>query len=319
MVNKVKSATKRRFRRTNFDAFIFFLFFAIIVWIFVQFSKQYSVIVDIPVDYVNVPLNKFLTEDNPETLKMRMENSGFKIAWYSLFPPTFNLDISKTEEAGGQLIYRTVDNRVEIQNQLDIDFENSQFLKKVITVDYEPRQEKILPVFSEIEIEFAVGYAADNLISISPDSVKISGPEAVLDTLNELHTVPLNLKNISKDLSGTVALDTSNLEQVSFYKNKVSYKLDVKKFTEGKVKVPVELIHVPDGMNVVIFPKEVLLFYQVNLQNFNKVTASDFRVVSDFRDLKENQNFLIPKIVQQPIFVSNLRLNENKIQFIIKK
>ncbi|HET7360710.1 MAG TPA: YbbR-like domain-containing protein, partial [Salinimicrobium sp.] len=252
MVNKVRSATKRRFRKTNFDAFVFFLFFAIVVWIFVQFSKQYSVIVDIPVEYVNVPLNKFLTEDNPETLQMRMENSGFKIAWYSLFPPTFRLDISKTEQAGEQLIYRTVDNRVEIQNQLDIDFENSQFLKKVLTIDFEPRQEKILPVFSEIKVEFAVGYAADDEISITPDSVKISGPEAVLDTLEELHTEPLNIKNVSEDLSGTVALDTSNLEQVSFYKNQVSYKLDVEKFTEGKVKVPVELTHVPQGMNVVI-------------------------------------------------------------------
>lgn len=319
MINKLRAITKKRFKKTNFNAFLFFLFLAVVVWIFVQFSKQYSVIIDVPVQYVNVPLNKLLTEDNPEALELRMENSGFKIAWFSLFPPTFKIDIAKTEEADGQLYYRTVDNRVAIQNQLDIDFDKSQFLKKVISIGFEQRKEKILPVFSEIKVEFAVGYAAVDSVKLATDSIKVSGPDNILDTLNRLNTVGMTLKNVKSDLSGIVAIDKSGLAQVSLYQKEVGYTLEVDKFTEGKVRVPLELINVPQGVNVVIFPKKVLLFFQVNLQDFNKVTASDFRVVCDFSEVKENQAYVIPKIVQQPIFVTHLRLNENKIQFIIKK
>jgi len=63
----------------------------------------------------------------------------------------------------------------------------------------------------------------------------------------------------------------------------------------------------------------VVLFYQVNLKEFNKVTASDFRVVVDFNEVRGEQDFLIPQVIKKPDFTSNLRLNEKRIQFIIKK
>lgn len=99
----------------------------------------------------------------------------------------------------------------------------------------------------------------------------------------------------------------------------MNYTLQVTKFTEGNVQVPIELTNVPDGMNVVIFPKETRLFFQVNLSDFNKVTASDFRVVANFKNIRENQDFLIPEVIQKPEFTTNIRINEKKIQFIIKK
>ncbi len=84
----------------------------------------------------------------------------------------------------------------------------------------------------------------------------------------------------------------------------------MEKFTEGNVQVPIELINVPEGLNVVIFPKETVLFFQVNLKEFSKVTASDFRVVANFNNVRDNQDFLIPEVAQKPEFTSNIRLNE---------
>lgn len=318
MINKFRSVTKARFRRTNFDAFLFFLIFSVIVWIFVQFSKEYTELVEIPVNYINVPLDKIITEDNPSTLTLRMENTGFKIAWFSLFPPTFTIDVSEGVEVGGKMLYNIEDHKLEIQEQLDIDLEQSEFLVEEIAVDFDQLTEKMLPVLSRMKFEYAIGYSAGDSLQIRPDSVRVSGPGNILDTLSFLQTVPLEIKNISKDLSGKVALDTS-LSNVTLYQREVAYELEVEKFTEGKVKVPVDIINVPQGANVVIFPREVLLFFQVNLQDFKKVSASDFRVVVDFAQAGEDQNFLIPQIVEKPDFVTNLRLNENKIQFIIKK
>jgi YbbR domain-containing protein len=154
---------------------------------------------------------------------------------------------------------------------------------------------------------------------MQPDSVTISGPDVVLDTITRLYTRPVILKKVKEDISGEVAIDTTGYKDLTLYTRDVSYSLDVEKYTEGNVLVPIEVINVPEGLNVVIFPKETLLFYQVSLQNYSKVTASDFRVVADFRKTMENQDFIIPEVVKKPEFTSNLRLNEKKIQFIIKK
>lgn len=319
MLKRLKSGTKTRFKKTDFNSFLFFLIFAIVIWIFVQFSKQYDEILQIPVEYTNVPPDKLLKQDNPRNVQLRMQENGFKLAWFSLFPPTLTIDVSETNEEGGNLIYVINENRPDIINQLDIDFDDSNFLKEVIVIGYEQKQEKKLPVISRIDIAYAAGYSAIEDLSISPDSVRVSGPDNILDTLTALYTFPVNFTKVKDDLSGAVYLDSTALPNVTFYRNRVNYSIDVEKFTEGSVQVPIELINVPKGLNVVIFPKETVLFFQVNLKDFNKVTASDFRVVANFKNVKGNQDFLIPEVVQKPEFTSNIRLNEKRIQFIIKK
>jgi hypothetical protein len=271
------------------------------------------------VKYVNVPPDKLILNDNPENVQLRMQENGFKMAWFSLFPPTLSIDIAETNVQNGSLVYVIDENRTEIQSQLDIDFENTRFLKDAVVINYEQKQEKILPVESRIKIEYAAGYSAVEDLKIQPDSIRVSGPDNILDTLSRLYTLPITLTKTNADQSGTVALDTTSLPNVTFYRSRVGYTVDVEKFTEGKVQVPIELINVPQGLNVVIFPKETVLFFQVNLKDFSKVTASDFRVVADFNNVRGEQDFIIPEVIQKPDFTSNIRLNEKRIQFIIKK
>ncbi|MGI0106602.1 CdaR family protein [Salinimicrobium sp. WS361] len=318
MLNRFKTVTKARFKKTDFNSFLFFLFFAIVIWIFVQFSKQYSEVIEIPVEYVNVPPDKLLL-NNPESLQLRVQENGFTVAWFSLFAPTITIDLAQAHVDDGNLVYDLIENRANLQSQLELDMDDNEFLKEVLTVNFEQKQEKRLPVIFRSNIEYAAGYSAVSDLQFTPDSIMVSGPDNVLDTLSRLLTEPLTLSKVKNDREGTVYLDTTALPNVTFYSNNVEYSLDVEKFTEGKVQVPIEIMNVPRGLNVVIFPKEVVLFYQVNLKEFNKVTASDFRVVVDFNEVRGEQDFLIPQVIKKPDFTSNLRLNEKRIQFIIKK
>lgn len=319
MLDNLSRITKTKFKQRNVKTFSFFLFFAVVIWIFVQFSKQYDQIIRIPVEYVNVPLNKVITQNNPDHLQLRMIENGFTIAWYSLFAPSLEIDVSDLPESEDQLVYDLGENREDIGQQLDINFSRSEFLRDRLYINYQQRRDKTVPVVPRIEVNFAPGYAAVGPLDISPDSVTVTGPDNLLDTLNQLQTVALRLANVNSDLSGEVPIDTSGLGKISFYQNSVNYFLDVEKFTEGSLEVPVELINVPSDRNVVIFPKEILVFYQVNLNDFDDVEARDFRVIADFSEVQENQDFLIPRVTQQPSFVTNVRINEKKIQFVIKR
>lgn len=319
MLKRFKSVTKTRFRKTDFDSFLFFLFFAVVIWIFVQFSKQYNEVLEIPIKYTNVPPDKLLVGDYPRSLQLRMQENGFTVAWFSLFPPTLTIDLARANVENGSLVYIIDENRPEIQSQLELSFEDNSFIKDALVINYEQKQEKMLPVISKVNVEYAAGYSAVEEFKISPDSIRVSGPNNILDTLSRLETLPLTLSKVKNDRTGTVYLDTTSLPNVTFYQDRVEYSIDVEKFTEGKVQVPIELINVPKDLNVIIFPKETALFYQVNLKDFSKVTASDFRVVANFSNVRGEQDFLIPEVVQKPDFTSNIRINEKKIQFIIKK
>lgn len=318
---KTKLKQKRPWiKRGPLKTFLFFLGFSAVIWVAVQFSKEYTEAVELPISYTNLPKDKIIIGDSPKTLDMRLRDRGFYIAWNRFFPPNISIDLSDAKEEGGVLIYDLERQKTAILSQLDLDYEKVDFLQKDIKIKFEQREVKKVAVLSDdIDLSFAVGYSALEKIKLQPDSIMLSGPATILDTLKVIRTKSLKISNISNNVSGKVKLDTSNLKDVSLFQDEVNYSIRTEKFTEGKAEIPIKLLNVPDGTNVVIFPKEVVIYYQVSLKDFEKIEPSSFQVAVDFANERDSDGFLIAQILKKPKEVNNIRLNEKKIQFIIKR
>lgn len=318
MQNK-KKQRKPWIQRGPLKTFLFFLGFSAVIWLFVQFSKQYIEPVELPIKYVNVPQDKILSSDIPGVLDLRVRDYGINIARYKLFPPELEIDVTEAREQDGQLVYDLQAQKTAVLSQINLDYEDATFMQSTINIPFEQRAVKTVNVVSNIELGFAVGYSALEDVRLDPDTVKVSGPSSILDTLEQVYTVPLKINNINKDIRDKIKLDKKNLSKVSFFQDEVNFSVRTDKFTEGRVEIPVEVINVPDGMNVVVFPKEVVVFYQVSLNDFDKVSAEDFRVVVDFKDAKDSDGYLLAQVQEKPKLVNNIRLSEKRIQFVIKR
>lgn len=306
-------------KRGPLKTFLFFLGFSTMIWIFVQFSKQYTIPIELPVTYVNIPKDKLLGENNPETLNLRVRDYGFNLARYRMLPPSLEINLENAREESGQLIYNLEQEKPAIVNQLNLEFDELAFLQNNLRVNFEQKAVKTVDVRSNIALNFAVGFSALEEVKLEPDTVRISGPAAILDTLTEVQTENIRIENIKSDLKGTVKLDKSGLERVTFFQDEVNYYLRTDKFTEGRIEIPIELQNVPEGNNVAIFPKEVVVFYQVSLNDFDKIKPTSFKVVVDFRNEIPKEGYLLAQVVQKPALVNNVRLSENRIQFVVKR
>ncbi|HSI69954.1 MAG TPA: hypothetical protein VK941_06965 [Gillisia sp.] len=316
---KKTKPSKQWIQKGPLKTFLFFLGFSAVIWIFVQFSKQYTVPVEVPVQYINAPKDKILADNRATSLELRLRDNGFKIARYRLIPPELQIDLSEARVEDNNLVYELEQQKQAIISQLNISYENTGFLQQDLRIGFEQKALKTIKVISNIELGFAVGYSALEEIELAPDTVQVSGPASVLDTLEEVGTRSLKINNINRDISGTVKLETGGLKNVTFFRDDVNYSLRTDKFTEGKVEIPIEVINVPNDQNVVIFPKEVALFYQVSLKDFEKVKASSFKVVVDFQHALASEGYLLAQVVEKPSFVNNVRLNERRIQFVIRR
>jgi len=310
---------KRRFKKSSLKTFGFFLIFSAIVWVLVQFSKTYTQLIEIPLVYINAPLDKSISEERPEYVNLQLQDNGFSIYYYKFFNPQLNIDLSKAKETENELVYTLQNHLSEIEAQLKIDFENSRIIQEEIVVPFQFKKEKMLKIVPEIKVNYAIGYSADDPLQLTPDSVKVSGPEKIIDSMQSVPTQSIRLDKVNKDLQGSVGIDTSGLGDLSFYNNSVEYFQKVEKFTEGSVEIPVEVENVPQNLNLAYFPKTVVIYYQVNLKNFENVSTADFRVVCDYNSLKEGDDYMIAQIVEKPGFIHNIRLNERRIQFVIKR
>lgn len=306
------------FRRTNFKAISFFLIFSFIIWLLVQFSKTYEEIVQIPVVYTGIPKDKIVSEEKKH-LEVRLQESGFGIAWISLFKEKLPINLSELPTNENEIIFSTEENALEISEKLGVDLGEIEFLDDTLKIPYRQKATKKLAVIPQITISFKPGYGSADSLLISPDTIKVSGPKSALDSLKSISTKKLDLKEVDKDLKGTVAIDSSKLKNIALYQPEVSYSMNVEKFTEGKLEVPLFVVNAPEDNNIVIFPKNILVIFQVSLEDFKQISKGDFRVVCDYQDLREGQEFFIPKVVKKPESISNLRLGTKKIQFVIKK
>lgn len=312
-------AKKPRFKRSSVKTFSFFLVFSALVWVLVQFSKTYTQLIEIPVKYINAPLDKSISEDRPDHVDLQLQDNGFSIYYYKIISPKLKIDLSKAKETEDKLVFTLQNHLSDIEQQLNIDFENSLIVQEEIVVPFQFKKEKVLKVIPRIDVGYAVGFSADEPVRLDPDTVKVSGPEKIIDSISSVPTEYLKLNKVNTDLNGTVKIDTSGLGQLSFYKNSVGYFQKVEKFTEGSAEIAVEVINVPEGLNLAYFPKTVIVYYQVNLKQFDKVSSSDFRVVCDYEDIKQGDDYMLAQIVEQPKFIANSRLNERRIQFVIKR
>ncbi len=285
----------------------------------VQFSKTYTQLIEIPVNYINAPLDKSLSDDIPDHIDLQLQDNGFSIYYYKIFNPQLEVDLSKAKETDGQLVYTLQNHLSDIEQQLKIDFEKSLIVQDEIVVPFQLKKEKVLKVIPRIEINYAVGYSAENPVKLLPDTVRVSGPGQIIDTIESVYTESLSLSRVNENLNGEVDIDTSGLGALSFYENSIGYFQKVEKFTEGSAEIAIEVINVPNNLNLAYFPKTVIVYYQVNLKQFESVSAADFRVVCDYKEVKRGDDYMIAQIVEKPAFINSVRLNERQIQFVIKR
>lgn len=318
MLEDIKKLSKTRFKRTNFKAFSFFLVFSLLIWMLVQFSRTYQEIVRVPIDYVEIPKDKIIS-DEKMFLELKIKENGFRIAWFSIFKNHLKVNLSDMEGKGDSLVYKVGSNAKNILRQLEISAEDVVFLDETITIGYQQKAVKTVPIRSEIQLLFLPGYAASDSLELTPDSIKISGPLKRLNSIKMIKTEPLTLEKLDGPVSGKVGIDTIGLGQITFYKNQVHYSLKVEKFTEGTLEVPMSVINAPTNMEIVLFPKTLKVIFKVSLQNYNEISTNDFRIVCDYNELEEGQQFFIPKVLKRPEAITHLRLGINKVKFIIKK
>ena len=114
--------------------------------------------------------------------------------------------------------------------------------------------------FKKVSIEpisvvtFREQYMADGRLSVEPDSMLIYGEPYILDGVDKVYTRTINRSDVYEDISGIIGLE--KIKGVRFSVDQVRYQLDVKRFVEIELNLPVRTINVPHGKSLKVYPSE---------------------------------------------------------------
>lgn len=301
--------------------FIVFLVLSLLFWFLIKLSKTYTAAVGFDVNYTNVPAMKVFQQASTAELTVSLKTSGFNLLKYKLKRNAIQVDLNKVAYKSGIDYYYLPNNHLlELRQQLAIDTEVKRVLLDTVFVTLGVNKAKKVPVRLNGDVQFKLGYNIVDQLYLKPDSVLVSGPSTLIDTIHEVLTKNFEEKEIFSNLNLIIELQGFSNKNIQISNTSISLIAEVDKFTEGSLKVPFEVINLPEGIMITTFPKEISVVFRVGLSNYNKINSENLKVICDFALTEKHQiEYLIPQLKEQSSFISSVRFEPSKIEFLIEK
>ena len=303
-------------------SFILFALLSIVFWFMTKLSKEYDSTIAYPISYNNLPDNKLLQEKPLDFIKIHIKTTGFKLILAKISPNKLEINASNIYNKSLTDYYLLVSQqKLALQKQMKTGVQIDHFIHDSIAFNLGLLKIKKVPVKLLSDFTYADGYELNEPISITPDSIIVTGPESILDTINFISTKLLQKKELSISIKELIAIKKFASESnVNIKQENIEIFAAIEKFTEGTIEVPFKVLNLPSDKTINTFPKLVKITYRIALSNFNKISTSSFLVECDYNISKENNlPYLIPKITESSSMIKNPRIAPLKIDFIINK
>ncbi len=308
----------------RFFTFLFFLLIALLFWFLNALGREYTAAIDYPVRFANFPENRKLVSEAPDDLTVIMTGYGYNLLKYklnlSIDPYRINLKKYPLKQRSSEdsvtfyLLTNVIRNRLAATMNAENKIEDVQ--PDTVFLKLARMRKKVVPVHLHLDVDYAQQYRKKGKIHVEPDSIVISGPENIVDTISAVHNKSLKLSHV--DQSQKIYLDLIGHEDLVYSDDNIRINIPVGRFTEKKIPVNVNKRDVPDSLKLILFPGSVNVSFMVCLEDYDKIDSSFFKAVVNYDGLFGEKDKLDVQLVEKPSYVYNVRLNPSKVEYILE-
>ena len=317
----------RNREKTNWDdrkrdhfVFLVCLILAASFWFLIKLSDVYPVSYNMKLKYTHVPTGYLITSLKDSVITVHFKSDGYNLLDLMLHRQldslTINLSQSDMRKMSGNIYFvATSSLRESTAQSLGVNDRDLDFSKPRVEFYMERLHLLRKKVSPRLNLHYKSQY---NLYGykVQPGLVKVYGPQKILDTLQDIRTETITLENLGEDRQVSAKIHNPAPEMLRFFPPEVKVDLDVEKYTERSMKIPVDV----SGIKPVIrtFPLMVTVNFNVFIRDYEKVHPSEFRIVPDIKNinLKEVKKLRL-EVVSAPKNVGNVRLVPPEVEFII--
>jgi len=310
--------------RNQLSVFLICLSVSTLVWLVIKLSKEYSLIINWPVSYQNVPAGKVLALKSDTSLLFQIRGKGFDLLRTYFNGPSqrVNVDLSKLRFLRDKGILRnayllTYDIKTILASQLQLDEGLISIKPDTLFFHLAPMRSKRLPVIAPIRYTTAPSFGLYGNIVIKPDTIRVEGPAALIDTMKFIKTKKIKLDALEATSNTKTYLSEryKNLP-LNFSHQTFQVKIPIEKYTEATVTVPIASSN--DSCRMRFFPEKINIICQVAMRDYKRLEPSVFKLSVDCdAALKSNSRFISPHLVTSPDYLKVIRMEPALVEFII--
>ena len=320
MANKrvgLDSLIKKLPSQGRFRFFLLFVFVSFTFWLSTKLSNIYTLEQSFTLLLTEVP-EGIIPSDTSRKIKASVTASGFEILLYRLFDKSVTISLQEADFSStlGRVSLRN--QQFSIEQQLFDNTRLNQIYPENLNIVYSRLDEKRVAVVPQTQIQLRAGYLSDFPIQSKPDSILVRGPKSILDTLKGVSSMFFEATDVYEGISQEVGL--KSIPELQLEQETVQLVMPVSRYSEKEFVLQVELINLPLGVRVKLFPPTAKLRATLPMALLNTVKESDFRLVVDCENLQDQESKSLKlTLLKQPPGLKQLIWEPEEVNYLIRK
>ena len=320
MANKrvgLDSLIKKLPSQGRFRFFLLFVFVSFTFWLSTKLSNIYTLEQSFTLLLTEVP-EGIIPSDTSRKIKASVTASGFEILLYRLFDKSVTISLQEADFSStlGRVSLRN--QQFSIEQQLFDNTRLNQIYPENLNIVYSRLDEKRVAVVPQTQIQLRAGYLSDFPIQSKPDSILVRGPKSILDTLKGVSSMFFEATDVYEGISQEVGL--KSIPELQLEQETVQLVMPVSRYSEKEFVLQVEVINLPLGVRVKLFPPTAKLRATLPMALLNTVKESDFRLVVDCENLQDQESKSLKlKLLKQPPGLKQLIWEPEEVNYLIRK
>lgn len=262
---------------------------AFCLWFIVNLSRDHNITVNLPIEIGNLPADMALGEEIANYVSASVSGEGWQLISIYNNPPSVTIDAMENDIN----LYEKV--QQQMMGMPGINVTNVQPI--VLRINLEEKSSKLVPVDLVTDIQLRDRYDLTGEPLLAPDSVLISGAVSKIEYIDSVQTYPFELTGVDEDLQLTLELMPPDAG-VAVDPSAVQYTMSVAEFTEGEMRIPVQIRNLPPGRAITSDPSTVTVRYRVPIDQYSGVQDTrPFEAYVDYETIEsDTTGIVIPQI-----------------------
>ena len=290
--------------------------FAVLLWVSVNMSYEYQIVVPVPLLIENLPADKAVSTPFPKNVQLKLRGNGWRSAALLLgAEPRCIIDASSLAPNKRPLGLNDIVDRITIPlgiQPIDMKPESVRF-------DFDTYAQKRVPVHLNIVTNFRPGYGQVGETEFIPDRITIGGAASLLATVDSWPTTRTVFSDVRSSLDTDVPLADSASHYLTLYPQKVRVRVNVQQFAEKTiVGLTVETEAVPPNKEVILIPPKIDVIVRGGVDQLSTLGNENFSASISYGEIVEDSTGYAEPEVTSPKGVQVVSKRPERMQFIIR-
>jgi len=301
--------------------FSVFLLISVFIWFLNSLSKNYTSVLEYPLVYTDFPEDRVFVGELPEYLELRINAPGYAILRYKTFRKpvpisfkfsSFTLNRPGQDSSRAYILTRYL--KDQVSRKLPAELQLLEIKPDTLHFQFALRVTRMVEVRPDFRYEIDKQFTIKDGIVLEPDSVEVTGPEVILDTLRNIYTVQSDLGHLSRNFSDKVKL--RKIRDLDFSRSRVNCSFELERFTEVQLSIPIDVLNRPDSIALQTFPSRVKLICNVGLSKYDRVDGGIIKAVVDYSDIGEGTELLDVDIQNIPVYLLSYEYSPKTVEYL---